>query len=81
MLISFLPALLACAPPIGALATGELRNGFSEEVVMRSVDSQAYWQGVSIWLTVAATLAILAALYWRSRWARLKTQQPKSAKC
>ncbi|MFA9438330.1 hypothetical protein ACDA63_01680 [Uliginosibacterium sp. sgz301328] len=71
-LATLLPALAACYPPIKALIDGSIRYKFPAGQVARSVDPLGYWQGVAFWFMGAAALAVLAGVYWRSRYRKLK---------
>lgn len=72
LLISFAPALGVLYMPIKALTTGEVRYKFPAAMVRHDVDPLGYWQGVGFWFMGAAALAVLAGIYWRSRWQRRK---------
>lgn len=72
VLASFAPALAVLGLTLKALVDGTVRYKFPSGMVARGVDPLGYWQGVAFWLMGAAVLALLAGLYWRSRWQRRK---------
>lgn len=73
LLLSFAPAVGGTVPALQALATGGVRYKFPATTVMHSIDPLGYWQGVAFWFMGAAALALLACLYWRSRWQRRRS--------
>lgn len=68
LFVSFLPALTALYPPIHALLTGFIGfRGLGQQYPLAS-DPYGFWQAVAFWFMGAATLAILAGVYWRAKW-------------
>ncbi|MFT3733592.1 MAG: hypothetical protein QM776_00900 [Rhodocyclaceae bacterium] len=77
VLVTALPALLACYPPIKALTTGQIRYKFPATEVSQSFDPLGYWQGIAFWAMGAAALGWLAFVFWRSRWRKYQAlRQP-----
>ncbi|MEN3109808.1 hypothetical protein ACFONG_13305 [Uliginosibacterium paludis] len=76
LFISFLPALVALYPPIRAMLTGFIGfRGLGQQYPLAS-DPYGFWQAVAFWFMGAATLAILAGVYWRAKWLSRKAPQP-----
>lgn len=68
LVLSFIPALAALYPPIKALLTGFIGfRGLGQHYPL-AADPYGFWQAVAFWLMGAASLALLAGFYWRSRW-------------
>lgn len=76
LMLSFIPALAALYPPVKALLTGYIGfRGLGQQYPL-AADPYGFWQAVFFWLMGAASLALLASVYWRSRW--LKHKQARS---
>ncbi|GAA5158670.1 hypothetical protein GCM10025770_03520 [Viridibacterium curvum] len=76
-LVTALPALLACYPPLKALSTGQIRYKFPATEVSQHFDPLGYWQGIAFWFMGATALGWLAFAFWRSRWRKHKAlRQP-----
>lgn len=75
LILSFLPALAALYPPIKAISTGFIGfRGLGQQYPLAS-DPYGFWQAVGFWCMGASTLAILAGVYWRSKWRAHKAHQ------
>ncbi|MFT4173697.1 MAG: hypothetical protein QM639_14130 [Rhodocyclaceae bacterium] len=74
MLVTVLPTLAACYPPIKAIIDGSIRYKIPAGQVARAIDPLGFWQGVAFWFMGAAALAVLVGVYWRSRFAKLKAR-------
>lgn len=72
LILSFTPALAALYPPIKAVMSGLISFRGPGRVYSLATDPYGFWQGVAFWLMGAATLALLAGFYWRSRWLKHK---------
>lgn len=68
LIISFVPALLALYPPLHALTTGFIAFRGPGQQYPLATDPYGFWQALAFWLMGAATLAILAGVYWRAKW-------------
>lgn len=68
VLVSLLPALAALYPPIKAILTGFIGfRGIGQQYPLAS-DPYGFWQAVAFWFMGAASLALLAGVYWRAKW-------------
>ncbi|MBS1209189.1 MAG: hypothetical protein H6R19_1587 [Proteobacteria bacterium] len=68
LLVSFTPALAALIPPVKAILTGYIAFRGQGQQYPQVSDPYGFWQAVAYWFMGAATLALLAGLYWRTKW-------------
>ncbi|MDQ7990602.1 MAG: hypothetical protein REI09_13285 [Candidatus Dactylopiibacterium sp.] len=73
--VSLLPALAALYTPVKALLTGFIGfRGLGQQYPLSS-DPYGYWQAVAFWLMGAASLAVLAGVYWRAKWRQARRRR------
>lgn len=76
LLVSFVPAIVALYPPIKAILTGYIGFRGPGQQYFRAEDPYGFWQATAFWMMGAATLAILAGLYWRAKMRGAKKTPP-----
>lgn len=75
VLVSLAPSLAALYPPTQALLSGYIGFRGPGQQYLRAEDPYGFWQAVAFWLMGAATLAVIAGVYWRAKW-RITHQSP-----
>lgn len=76
ILVSFAPAVVALYPPIKAILTGYIGFRGPGQQYFRVEDPYGFWQATAFWIMGAATLAILAGVYWRAKMRASKKTPP-----